>query len=113
MFKTHRTFDLTTGVKNATISVVNTTQAIYVVYHKTLVFSYNRKTNKIHLDNGGWNTISTRTVINNALSQVDGFGHFRLENKSRTCYLKSCYLDKPIEMNGVLVLSKKNAKKIN
>lgn len=52
MFKVHRSFNLTTGVKNNTIAVVNNEDGITVVYHKTPVFRAWR-TGTIELDNGG------------------------------------------------------------
>ena len=67
MFKTHRTFDLSTGVKNNTIAVVHG-KTLTVVYHKTIVVERTGK--KITLRDGGWETISTRHVINNALRQM-------------------------------------------
>lgn len=69
MFKVHRNFDLSTGVKNNTIAVVNDGNGgISVVYHKTLVVE--ARSSKITLRDGGWNTVSTRLVINQALSEM-------------------------------------------
>ena len=65
MFKTHRTFDLSTGVKNNSIAVINKPNGLFVVYHNTIVLEKHGKT--ITLRNGGWDTISTRAVINRAL----------------------------------------------
>lgn len=68
MFKTHRTFDLSTGLKGTTIAVVNDGARLDVIYHKTCVVSKRGKT--ITLRNGGWDTVSTRIVISQALSEM-------------------------------------------
>lgn len=68
MFKIHRTFDLSTGVKNNSIAVISDAASTIVIYHNTRVFVATKKC--ITLYNGGWDTISTRTVINNALSKI-------------------------------------------
>lgn len=68
MFKIHRTFDLSTGTKSKTISVVNTPYGLFVVYHKTVVFEIVKKT--ITLRNGGWDTVSTRLVIDQCFRQM-------------------------------------------
>lgn len=68
MFKTHRSYDMTTGVKNNSIAVLAEPYRTQVIYHKTIVFTLDRKAkSKITLRNGGWDTISTRHVINRAL----------------------------------------------
>lgn len=79
MFKTHRTYCLTTGVKNNTIAVFcdGVKDTVKVIYHKTIVVDANKK--KIKLNNGGWDTISTRTVINRALEELNS--DYRLERK--------------------------------
>jgi hypothetical protein len=68
MFKTHRTYDLSTGVKNNSIAVLNNSKGLFVTYHKTTVYEQQGK--KITLRSGGWDTISTRAVINRALEAM-------------------------------------------
>ena len=68
MFKTHRTYDLSTGVKNNTIAVLSDGTTTKVIYHRTIVVS--KKARTVTLSNGGWDTISTRAVINRALEQL-------------------------------------------
>ena len=68
MFKTHRSYDLETGVKNNSIAVLNRGKNVYVTYHKTLVVKKIGRT--VTLDNGGWNTISTKMVQNRALELI-------------------------------------------
>jgi hypothetical protein len=82
MFKTHRTFDLTQGVKNASIAVVLNPYKTQVIYHKTVVVTYNHSTDTLELDNGGWDTISTRAVINRALDQLP-LGFKLIRNKKK------------------------------
>lgn len=77
MFKVHRTFTLSTGVKNASIAVVADGSRVDVIYHKTLVVSKRGKT--VTLRNGGWDTISTRAVINQALRELGT--PYRLDRK--------------------------------
>lgn len=99
MFKTHRTYQLTTGVKNNTIAVINHLDKIEVVYHNTIVVSAKKKIEKapklnrwiITLNNGGWDTISTRTVINRALEQLNVPG--RLERKKINKVLTTIFKD--------------------
>jgi hypothetical protein len=77
MFKTHRTFDLTTGVKNKSIAVFNNlenTGELRVIYHKTTVFSYFVGDDEVMLRDGGYDTVSTRIVINQALSELGHSG---------------------------------------
>ena len=70
MFKTHRTYTLRTGVKNNAIAVLNWNngQNVCVIYHSTPVVQKEGK--KIVITNGGWDTVSTRAVINRALEQM-------------------------------------------
>lgn len=77
MFKVHRNYSLSTGVKNNSIAVVRTGNLIQVVYHETIVVE--AKGSMVVLRNGGWDTISTRIVINRALEQLDGFKNVFLE----------------------------------
>lgn len=75
MFGVHKNFDLTTGVKNNTICVINDSPNLtQVVYHKTIVFTHQKKrsasinpTGLITLRTDGHDTKSTRLVINRAL----------------------------------------------
>ena len=94
MFKIHRTFNINTGVKNNSIAVINNPGHIQVIYHETIVVEAIRKTKKassnewfVTLNNGGWDTISTRIVINRALEQLPGFGrsYFLYRKKNKTC----------------------------
>ncbi len=84
MFKTHRTYELTTGVKNNTIAVVAKSNLIEVLYHETIVVTAVRKKSKdgfkweVALSNGGWDTVSTKAVINRALEQIPGYEGYYL-----------------------------------
>lgn len=71
MFKVHKSYNLYTGVKNNTIAVLCHGADIFVTYHSTVVFHYNDNTRLIQLNNGGWDTLSTRLVINRALSEIN------------------------------------------
>jgi hypothetical protein len=70
MFKVHRSFTLSTGVKNNSIAVVVTPVETTVVYHNTVVFKFDSGTKAVTIRNGGYDTISTRTVINRALAEI-------------------------------------------
>jgi hypothetical protein len=74
MFRTHRTYSLTTGVKNNSIAVIADCDAITVIYHKTIVVNAQLIRGRwvVTLNNGGWDTASTRIVINTALEQIPG-----------------------------------------
>ncbi len=73
MFKTHRSFTLSTGMKGNTIAVINNLSTIFVLYHSTVVVEKRGKT--VTLRNGGWDTISTRIVINTALAEMGHLGY--------------------------------------
>lgn len=74
MFKVHRSYDFSTGVKNNSIAVINDTRTTKVIYHKTVVFEHTRNPCKstavITLRTNGWDTVSTRAVINRALENT-------------------------------------------
>lgn len=107
MFNTHRTYDLTTGIKGKTIAVYVGDTETAVIYHNTVVVRWHHKRNKVYLSNGGWDTISTRFVINRAIAQIPGFQSYYIERKSKTSYVKSCYLPKPIQLSGEITLKAK------
>ena len=81
MFKVHRSFTLSTGIKNSSIAVVNDGEFIVVVYHKTRVVEKRR--DKVIISDGGWDTVSTRMVINQALSEL-GSDAYLYRKKGRT-----------------------------
>jgi len=88
MFNTHRTYSLSTGVKNNTIAVISDPRRIKVIYHKTEVFEARLTPTgwTITLRNGGWDTVSTRIVINRALEQLCGTPTY-LERRKNETYL--------------------------
>lgn len=82
MFKTHRTYSLSTGMKGTTIAVVQSKQHTFVLYHDTIVFEQYAN-GDITISNGGWDTVSTRIVINRALEQTNCKAYlFRQKNKT-------------------------------
>lgn len=103
MFATHRSFTLETGVKNSSIAVLNTPTRtgceVSVIYHKTVVVQ--TKGSKIILANGGWDTVSTRAVINRALAELGTPATFLYRKKGQT-YLASPGGDVPF--NGCAVI---------
>ncbi len=86
MFRVHRTYELTTGVKNNTIAVFNDRKSIKVLYHKTIVIDANAK--KVTIRNGGWDTTSTRLVINRGLEKLM-LSHWYLEHSKGITYLRN------------------------
>lgn len=94
MFGVHKNFDLTTGVKNNTICVINDAHNLtQVVYHKTIVFTHQKKrtasinpTGIITLRTGGHDTVSTRLVINRALEKSNT--DWRIVRKNGRSFLK-------------------------
>lgn len=87
MFKTHRTFELTPGVKNNSIAVFHNNGTIGVLYHKTQVFTAKAMKSggwKVEIRDGGWNTISTRIVINNAFERLVSGSYFLYTKKGQT-----------------------------
>ena len=70
MFNINRTYALTTGVKSKGLAVLNDNKTTYVIQHRTIVFKApsGMLTNGfIEINNGGWDTVSTRMTINQAL----------------------------------------------
>ena len=105
MFKTHRTYELTTGVKNNTIAVFNNCTETLVLYHKTLVVHYQPRYKRIILRDGGWDTISTRAVINQALSQLPTNAQLirkRVKGQMETYIQESEGMSKPF-VSGMVV----------
>ena len=81
MFNTHRTYTLSTGVKNNSIAVFNDLRTVRVLYHRTVVFEKTPKT--VTIRDGGWDTVSTRLVINRALENSGlGFRLYRIKGKT-------------------------------
>jgi hypothetical protein len=76
MFKNYRRYELSQGVKSARLAVFSDAWRIQVLLHKTVVVDavFNRRTKawEVTLDHGGWDTISSRLVINQALCQMPG-----------------------------------------
>lgn len=91
MFKTHRTFNLTPGMKNNSIAVFHAAPILGVLYHQTQVVTAKESKDFIYrtveIRDGGYDTISTRIVINNALSQIPGFGGYCLSRKKNKTWL--------------------------
>jgi hypothetical protein len=88
MFKTHRNFELTNGVKSKSIAVFKNHKKTAVLYHETIVVeeTCNSKNTTLKLDNGGWDTVSTRYVINTALRQMPLFNKAHLYRKKGKTY---------------------------
>jgi hypothetical protein len=115
MFKTHRTYNLTTGVKNNSIAVVSKPHTIDVLYHKTIVVHAELIKGRwlVVLNNGGWDTISTRAVINRALEQIPGHEESRIERKKLKDTYVSVHKGEKIErekIKGVTVTIYKSGK---
>ncbi len=74
MFNTNRTYLLTTGVKSKSLAVICSSHGgVSVIQHKTVVFSLSASGKRVIIQNGGWDTVSTRITINRALKQAPGF----------------------------------------
>lgn len=82
MFKKHRTYSLTTGIKAPMIAVFADQMSIQVLLHSTVVVEASLldmdREYSVVVRNGGWDTISTRIVINRALEQIPGFHDTRI-----------------------------------
>ena len=67
---TIRNFTLHEGTKAQGVcaSIYNGLNDVSVLYHKTIIF--NKTGNKITLRNGGWKTVSTKTLINKCFNQL-------------------------------------------
>lgn len=71
-----RSFSMSKTKKFGNVKISNTPDQIIVTLHKTDVVVYNKNDGSIRLNTGGWHTPTTKTAINNALSQLEDItGH--------------------------------------
>lgn len=108
MFKIHRSFELTPGVKNNSIAVYHNEGSIGVLYHKTQVFHATRLKNgsyKITLRSGGWPTISTAIVMTTALERIPGFQNARVSRKKGELIYSDGRLSIPFPSEELVVQS--------
>lgn len=106
MFKTHRTYDLSTGVKNNAIAVFNDQKTIRVVYHKTTVVTAKTLKNgkmKVLLNSGGWSTLSTAIVMTRALIQIPSFENARVKKMKDGLVFTQGILEIPFICNTIEV----------
>jgi hypothetical protein len=66
-----RSFDINGKMRQGNITVLNDQDVVAVILHNTTVMMFSKKLNKIKLTSGGWMTPTTKTAINNALSQLE------------------------------------------
>ncbi len=82
MFKNYRSYSLSTGVKTKGLAVISTATVTQVLLHKTIVVEKHGRT--VTLRNGGYDTVSTRTVINRALEQMAASECYVFRKKGKT-----------------------------
>lgn len=69
-----KTFDISGNKKNfGNVKIKKTGLYTHVILHDTPVVSLNQLSNIVTLNSGGWKTPTTRTAINTALRQINGF----------------------------------------
>lgn len=68
-----RNFEIN-GTKKRFGNVTIEREGIYtrVILHKTCVVELNNMSNIVTLNTGGWNTVTTKATINNAMKQIAG-----------------------------------------
>lgn len=66
-----RTFSINKTKKYGNVTVINNDFEISVMLHLTEVVRFSKTENKVYLSSGGWHTPTTKTAINNALSQLE------------------------------------------
>jgi hypothetical protein len=66
-----RTFDINASKKFGNVKVRNTPDAIVVTLHQTDIVVFDKIKNSVRITSGGWKTPTTKTAINNALSQIE------------------------------------------
>lgn len=64
-----RSFNITKTTKQSNIQVMHHEGEIHVQLHRTIVFSL-KLNGDIVLNSGGWQTVTTKTAINRAFSQL-------------------------------------------
>ena len=70
MFQKSRNYTLSQGVKSPSIAVFRDSTLTQVLYHRTIVLQ--EEGGHVRINTGGWDTVSTRIVINRALDQIPG-----------------------------------------
>jgi hypothetical protein len=66
-----RSFDIGKSKKFGNIRITNSPNEIIVTLHQTNVVVYDKNKGSIRLTSGGWQTPTTKTAINNALTQLE------------------------------------------
>lgn len=66
-----KSFKLNGKMRQGNITILNDQDVVAVILHNTTVMMFSRKENKVRLTSGGWKTTTTKTAINNALSQLE------------------------------------------
>jgi len=102
MFKTLRNYEFEQGVKSKSLAVLYCGDTLAVLYHKTIVVDITDE--KIKLNNGGYDTVSTRIVINRAL-ELMGRQYVMQRIKGKT-YLTDARTGLSKAFNGRAVISR-------
>ena len=66
-----RTFDISKTKKFGNVAVIHDESKISVILHQTEVVRFDKVLNKVYVTSGGWMTPTTKTAINNALTQLE------------------------------------------
>jgi len=66
-----RSYNINKTKKYGNITVINGEFKLSVILHSTEVLRYNKVLNKIHISSGNWLTPTTKTAINNGLTQLE------------------------------------------
>ena len=66
-----RSFKIDGKMKQGNITVLNDQDVVAVILHNTTVMMFSHKLGKIRLDSGRWLTPTTKTAINNGLTQLE------------------------------------------
>ena len=92
-----RNFTLHNGTmaQGVCASIFNGLNDISVLYHKTIIF--NKSGKKVTLRNGGWKTVSTKTLINKCFNQL-GINAYLYQKKGVWLVVLNDQLDSMVEI---------------
>lgn len=66
-----RSFKIDRTKKYSNVAVFSSPELLKITLHSTDVIVFDRQRGMIKLNSGGWNTVTTKTAINNALRQLE------------------------------------------
>lgn len=101
-----RTFDIYKPKRYGNVMITHNDREHYigVTLHDTVVVRYYPKDNEVHLDNGGWFTVTSKTAINTALRQIPLFARYGIFQSKNQWYIQDTDSGVTISYHNNIVL---------